>query len=286
MEIDMLANSEEEKMKFWKSLIPEIKEGLQKYSITDRFLEVHECEAEEIISYSRNPIIPAIIIGEEEKVEIITKGDRVYPFTFWIQSIVTVPLSQIAMRQYDLVRRCIDKVTFTLCLKEDTLFTNLVEESIKLHKHCMKFNIFDKILGLFIKGRFLDILGKSISKISNAKYLVLSTILALKLETILYKHGSESALKDFKEGKLFGLDIIKISEIEIEDSFVEGNKTIFSKALYIFPEEKIGHKAVRCPLTSVLADQFVFGKAQYGALFEILESMTITKTDSIYKIII
>lgn len=263
-----------ERTKYFHELIPSIQEKIKSQSILENIFEVRIEQQDEIVSLPKKSDVPAVCFQEDAKtIETCIKGDRVFPPFYWVSIIPKVSLAEIASRQIDITKRTTDMVSNYFSIDEWTKLKSLLDKSVELHKHKKIFGWLQKFIGIFIHGYFLNIIEKAINKINKqykATYILIPRNLLANFQTLLYKYGSSSAVEDFKKGKLFNLDIIIIED--------------FLDSIYILPEEKIGSKIIKIPLTVLPADQFQFGKLSYGFLFAQMDSMVITKTDSIFKL--
>jgi len=274
------SSNDGDRLKFWASSIPVILDVLGKTSIASRFVEVRECAQGEIVSHK---VVPPVVHIEEdgEKISMCAKGDRFFPPFYWNTSMVKVGLAEVASRQFDIAARSTDKVISALSKAENVRFKALLDASVELTNNIIKFGFWYNVRAVFTPGGFFGLLGKMLQKVAkknNLKYLLCTRSTYTAFCTYVYRKGSSAALEDLNNKKFYGMECIVLDASE-ENSMFEGQ-------IFLLPEEKIGYRDIRVPLTVLPADTFVYGNFQYGALFGIMEALSITKTDGVCKLIL
>lgn len=269
----------DERMKFFSSLIPIIQERREKESLAYQFLEVKKLEPGEILMHPKEDDNYALFIASEEndwRPDVINKGTKVYPCTHWNTAHPKIGMEDIASRQYDIVNRVLDNVLFQLMFQDDMNFSKLLDYTITANKWCG-----GKLSNLTKKDTFYTNPKEFMKKLkeeNNSGRVVINRKHFDLLRNII----------DIKEEKVgeqvryttLGMPILFVA------SFEDFNLKVGCPidGIYLLPSTPIGYKTLRVPLVALPADQFVFGKPQYGALFAECGSMSIIDTKNIHKI--
>lgn len=259
------AGDEAERMKFGAEMIPLILERLDYEGFIRQVFKTHEVAQGQIISYEKDINVTALVIQEDgQTIETVVKGNRVFPAEFWVTAFPKINMAEIARRQFDIVDRTQDKATFQIMLKEDR---NGLRELYQA------------------------------STIENSQISVTSTVNKTVLETLQYeveRHRlmvdkfvmNRQELGDIKKNmNIIDYDPVTSKEVLMTGIFANiwGVNIFVSAGVdeqglenYSVPEGHIfactdgrylGAMPIRIGLTMLPADQFIFGKFQYGYLF-------------------
>jgi hypothetical protein len=260
-------------------ILPKIKEIMNVHSVWKIFFENELIPQGQIVSFSKETP-PVIYINDKEEAVVLSKDnlirDVAFPTEFMITSTARVPMSDIYLRVPNIPERIIDKISKELYTKKDNYFKSLLDKSVEINKDIITFGKWKKFVSFITRKNLLDVFEKALKKLGKCytmNYLLISVDMIPVFQTLIYKYGSELALKDFQEGRLFGLKIV-VWDFPGDDS------------IYLLPKVKIGKKLTRISLQTLPADQFVNAKVEYGFMVVQQESMSIIKSDSVYKIII
>ena len=257
--------NDEERMKFGAEMIPLILDRLDYEGFIRQVFKTHEVAQGQIISYEKDINVSSLIIQDDgTTIEAVVKGNRVFPPEFWVTAFPKINMSEIAKRQYDIVDRAHDKATFQIMLQEDR---NGLRELYQA------------------------------STIENSQINITSSINKTVLETLqleVERHRlicdkfimNRAELGDFKKN-INAMDYDPITSRDILLTGVFANMwgvNIFVSAgvdenglqnvsvpqgmVFAVTEGRyLGAMPIRISLTMLPADQFMFGKFQYGYLF-------------------
>ena len=257
--------NEEERMRFGAEMIPLILDRLDYEGFIRQVFKTHEVAQGQIISYEKDINVTALIIQEDgQTIECVVKGNRVFPAEFWVTAFPKINMAEIAKRQFDIVDRTHDKATFQIMLQEDrnglrelyqasALENSNVTISSTVNKSVLESLQFEVERHRLICDKFLmnrAELGDFKRNINSMDYDPIT---------------SRDILLTGIFGNIWGVNIFVsagVDEAGIQNvSVPEGMVFAVTEGRYL------GAMPIRISLTMLPADQFVFGKFQYGYLF-------------------
>jgi len=107
-------------MKFGQEMVPLILRELDYEGFIRNVFFKHNVSYGKIIKYEKDINVTALVISDDgQAIESRVKGSRVFPPEFQVVSMPVIPLKEIAIRDYDVIDRALDKATFQIMLKED-----------------------------------------------------------------------------------------------------------------------------------------------------------------------
>jgi len=257
--------NEEERMRFGAEMIPLILDRLDYEGFIRQVFKTHEVAQGQIISYEKDINVTALIIQEDgQTIECVVKGNRVFPAEFWVTAFPKINMAEIAKRQFDIVDRTHDKATFQIMLQEDrnglrelyqasTLENSNITISSTVNKSVLESLQYEVERHRLICDKFLmnrAELGDFKRNINSMDYDPIT---------------SRDILLTGIFGNIWGVNIFVsagVDEAGIQNvSVPEGMVFAVTEGRYL------GAMPIRISLTMLPADQFVFGKFQYGYLF-------------------
>jgi hypothetical protein len=257
--------NEEERMRFGAEMIPLILDRLDYEGFIRQVFKTHEVAQGQIISYEKDINVTALIIQEDgQTIEAVVKGNRVFPAEFWVTAFPKINMAEIAKRQFDIVDRTHDKATFQIMLQEDrnglrelyqasNLENSRITISSTINKSVLESMQFEVERHRLICDKFLmnrAELGDFKRNINSMDYDPIT---------------SRDILLTGIFGNIWGVNIFVsagVDEAGIQNvSVPEGVVFAVTEGRYL------GAMPIRISLTMLPADQFVFGKFQYGYLF-------------------
>ncbi|MFA5153414.1 MAG: HK97-fold major capsid protein [Clostridia bacterium] len=265
--------NEEERMRFGAEMIPLILDRLDYEGFIRQVFKTHEVAQGQIISYEKDINVTALVIQEDgQTVECVVKGNRVFPAEYWVTAFPKINMAEIAKRQFDIVDRTHDKATFQIMLQEDrnglrelyqssNLENSRITISSSINKSVLESMQYEVERHRLICDKFLmnrAELGDFKRNINSMDYDPIT---------------SRDMLLTGIFGNIWGVNIFisaGVDEAGIQNvSVPEGMVFAVTEGRYL------GAMPVRISLTMLPADQFVFGKFQYGYLFGEMIGMAI-----------
>lgn len=259
------AGDESERMRFGAEMIPLILNRLDYEGFIRQVLKTHEVAQGQIISYEKDIDVAALVIQEDgQTIGYQVKGNRVIPPEFWVTAYPKINMAEIAKRQFDIVDRTHDKATFQIMLQEDRQgLRELYQASTQLNSQV---NITSSVNKTVLETLQVEV--------ERHRLLVDKFIM------------NRAELGDFKKN-INSLDYDPITSRDVlltgifatiwgVNIFISAGVDEDGKQNYSVPEgiifavtegRYLGAMPVRIPLTMLPADQFMFGKFQYGYLF-------------------
>ena len=259
------AGDADERQRFGAEMIPLILDRLDYEGFIRQVFKPHEVAQGQIISYEKDINVTALIIQEDgQTIETVVKGNRVFPAEFWVTAFPKINMAEIARRQYDVVDRTHDKATFQIMLQEDRAGLALLYNA---------------------------------STLENSQISITSTINKTVLENIqveVERHRlivdqfimNRAELGDLKKNiNAFDYDPITSRDILLTGIFASiwgvnifisagvdeqglQNVSVPEGVVFAVTDGRyMGAMPIRISLTMLPADQFVYGKFQYGYLF-------------------
>jgi len=257
--------NEEERMRFGAEMIPLILDRLDYEGFIRQVFKTHEVAQGQIISYEKDVNVTALIIQEDgQTIECVVKGNRVFPPEFWVTSFLKINMAEIAKRQYDIVDRSHDKATFQIMLTEDrnglrqlyqaaTIENSQINITSSINKSILETLQFEVERHRLICDKFImnrAELGDFKKNINSMDYDPIT---------------SRDILLTGIFANIWGVNIFVSAGVDENGlqnvSVPEGMVFAVTEGRYL------GAMPVRISLTMLPADQFVFGKFQYGYLF-------------------
>lgn len=259
------SGDEQERMRFGAEMIPLILDRLDYEGFIRQVFKTHDVPQGQIISYEKDINVAALVIQEDgQTIETVVKGQRVFPPEFLVTANPKITMSEIAMRQFDIVDRAHDKATFQIMLKEDR---NGLRELYQA------------------------------STIENSQISITSTVNKTVLETLQYeveRHRlivdkfimNRQELGDLKKainaidydpitsrdvlltgifGSIWGINIF--ISAGVDERGLENVAVPPGMIFAVTDGRYLGAMPIRIGLTVLPADQFVFGRPQYGWMF-------------------
>jgi hypothetical protein len=254
-----------ERQRFGAEMIPLILDRLDYEGFIRQVFKPHEVSQGMIISYEKDINVTALVIQEDgQTIETVVKGNRVFPAEFWVTAFPKINMAEIAKRQYDVVDRAHDKATFQIMLQEDRAGLALLYQA---------------------------------STLENSQISITSTINKTVLENIqveVERHRlivdkfimNRAELGDLKKNiNAFDYDPITSRDILLTGVFASiwgvnifisagvdeqgiQNVSVPEGVVFAVTDGRyLGAMPIRISLTMLPADQFVYGKFQYGYLF-------------------
>lgn len=273
--LNIFQGSEEERMLWVSSLIPEIKHNLESSVYPNMFVQKY-LELGEINSIPKNPRETAIAIDESgEGVEMIETGDRIFPPEFWITAKADIPVDILLKKQYNVRERTIDKVSFTLMRQLEILWYKLIYEAAVATNRYTKFTKKDKIRSLFSKNYIIDYLkeGHKISGTLSDFCFAMNRDTYTRLPSLFHKLDKYGDICDnFKRG-LSNVVIGFISDT-YPDTPSE-RLMIPDNILILLPKEGFIKMNIRHDIQVFCADRFKDGEMAFGFLFGQMQSLCI-----------
>jgi len=270
-----LWTNEEKRFKFFSSVIPKIDEKIKKLSIVSKLFEETEIEAGQIINHDNPKRKPAFYITSSGESIDFTTGNRVYPPLYDEGVSTKISLSDIILRQYNIIQKTIDKTALHFAILETIKLKQLVEASVKWYKNKKRIRLTHKKKTLFKLEKLINQQKRE----KDITFLVCTENVKDKLQDLIKNFGTEEQIKNIS--KFFGLEFLTVFD---KDPFFDIVKNPLSDTIYLFPQKKVGYKYSQIPITMFPADMFILGKLAYGIMYAKIESMTLMDTDSIFKI--
>ena len=225
----------------------------------------HELAPGQINSYEKDVNIAALVINEDgQTIETVVKGNRIFPPEFMVTSEPKINIVEIAQRQYDIVDRAHDKTTFQIMLTEDrqglrelyqasTLENSITSISSTLDKTSLESLQFEVERHRLLVDKFI----MNRSELGDLK----RNINAIDYDPIT----SRDLLLTGIFGSIWGVNIFVTAGVD--EQGIE-NVSVPEGMIFAVTEGRyLGAMPIRINLSIFNADQFVFGKPEYGWLF-------------------
>jgi hypothetical protein len=273
------AGDEAERMRFGAEMIPLIIDRLDYEGFIRQVFKTHEVAQGQIISYEKDVNVTALVIQEDgQTIETVVKGNRVFPYEFWVTAFPKINMAEIARRQYDIVDRTHDKATFQIMLQEDraglaalyqasTLENSQISISSTINK-----TVLENLQVEVERHRLLvDKFIMNRAELGDLK----KNINAIDYDPIT----SRDILMTGIFASIWGVNIF--ISAGVDEQGIQ-NVSVPPGVVFAVTEGRyLGAMPVRISLTMLPADAFVFGKFQYGYLFGEMIGMAILNARSV-----
>jgi len=261
----VFAADEAERLRFGAEMIPLILERLDYEGFIRQVYRTHQLAQGQINSYEKDVNVAALIIQEDgQTIETIVHGDRIFPPEYIVTSMPKISISEIAVRQYDIVDRTHDKTTFQIMLKEDrqglreiyqasTLENSQVNVTSTINKSILETLQLEVERHRLIVDKFI----MNRAELGDLK----KNINAIDYDPIT----SRDLLLTGIFGSIWGVNIFVTAGV---DEAGKENVSVPQGMIFAVTEGRyLGAMPVRIDLTVLPADQFIFGQPAYGWLF-------------------
>src|SRR5271157_1014388 len=260
-----LGGDAQERMKFGAEMIPLILERLDYEGFIRQVFKANDVSQGQIISYEKDVNITALTIQEDgQSVATNVKGDRVFVPEFWVTAFPQIGMAEIAKRQFDIVDRSHDKATFQIMLQEDRAGLKLLYQGASIENTPIS-------ITSSVNKTVLESLAHEVERhrLLVDKFLMNRTELGdlrTNINAIDYDPvTSREVLMTGLFASIWNYNIFISAGI---DEAGKQNVSVPPGVIFAVTDGRyLGAMPVRIALTMVPADQFIFGRFQYGYLF-------------------
>lgn len=273
------AGDEAERMRFGAEMIPLIIDRLDYEGFIRQVFKTHEVAQGQIISYEKDVNVSALVIQEDgQTIETVVKGNRVFPYEFWVTAFPKINMAEIARRQYDIVDRTHDKATFQIMLQEDRAGLAALYQASTLENSQISISstigktVLENLQHEVERHRLLvDKFIMNRAELGDLK----KNINAIDYDPIT----SRDILMTGIFASIWGVNIF--ISAGVDEQGIQ-NVSVPPGVVFAVTEGRyLGAMPVRISLTMLPADAFVFGKFQYGYLFGEMIGMAVLNARSV-----